>query len=127
MWGVTEKGLKDDSRVFDLNNWKGGVAIHEIGKSMVEEFCGGRSGVVLYMSVLRRLLDIQVTRGLLETRGPSAERLQSKQHLQGRDRIQLEQEKEGLIQRQLVDTGVLPRMGCELQRTVWGGFQGLGA
>lgn len=58
MWGVIEKGFKDDFRVFDLNNWKGGVVIYEIGKFMVEEFCGGRLGVVLYMLVLRRFLDI---------------------------------------------------------------------
>lgn len=47
--GVTENGIKDDSKVLDLNNWKGGVAINKIETSIVEDFCGGRSGLVLHV------------------------------------------------------------------------------
>lgn len=43
MWGVIEKGIKEDIKVFDLNNWKGGVAINKLGESVVEEIYGGRS------------------------------------------------------------------------------------
>lgn len=74
----------------------------------------------------RPLLDIQVIWGLWEKGDPSADRLQGKQHPQGRTRLQLEKEKEGNIQRQLADIGVLQRLDFELQRIVWGGFQELG-
>lgn len=86
MWSVAEKGIKDVSKVFDQNNWKGGDAINPIGKSVVE-FCGGRSGVVLCILALRCLFDLQVVQGLWEKRGRSAERLQGKWYPQGRDRL----------------------------------------
>lgn len=43
MWGVTEKEIRDDFKIFDLNNGKGRVAINKLGESVVEEIYGGRS------------------------------------------------------------------------------------
>lgn len=60
MWGVTEKEIRDDFKVFDLNNWKDRVTINKLGESVVEEVYRGRSELFFTYHFLRPLLDIQV-------------------------------------------------------------------
>lgn len=67
--GCERKGNQDDCKVFDPTDWKGGVAISEIGDPGEEEFYSGGSGVVLYAS-MRQLFDIQVIRALWEKEHP---------------------------------------------------------
>lgn len=48
MWDMEEKGVKDDSKVFDFRNWKNGAAINSNGQDYrITRFVEGESGILL--------------------------------------------------------------------------------
>lgn len=114
---VTGKGNQDDCKVFDPNDGKDGVDVHEIGDSGGDEFCRGGSQVV-YTNP-RQLLDIQVIPILWEKEGPSSERLQRTQRSLGYSSAEKKKEPS----RKPCGVGIIQRMDCALQGVVWNGSE----